>query len=48
VTYDAVVFTVAPVMQLSASPGPTGLNLSWTGGSAPFVGERTDELAPPT
>jgi hypothetical protein len=46
VAYDAVVFTVSPAILLSATLTETGLGLTWSGGSAPYIVERTDTLAP--
>jgi hypothetical protein len=46
VAYDAVVVTVAPVITLTAARGGTNLNLSWAGGSPPFVLERATNLPP--
>ena len=49
VAYDAAVFTVgAPGIVLNAAPAGTNVNLSWTGGTPPFVIERTPALGPPT
>ena len=45
VAYDAVVITAAPPpISLSIARAGTNVNLSWTGGAAPFVIERTDLL----
>ncbi|MFZ0827998.1 MAG: hypothetical protein WAO02_11300 [Verrucomicrobiia bacterium] len=44
VAYDAVLVTVSNPMNLSAAPAGTNLNLSWTGGTPPFVVQRTDTV----
>ena len=45
VAYDAVVITATPPpISLTIARAGTNVNLSWTGGSAPFVIERTDSL----
>jgi hypothetical protein len=45
VAYDAVVITATPPpISLTIERAGTNVNLSWTGGSAPFVIERTDSL----
>jgi hypothetical protein len=41
VAYDAVVITVAPSIFLTATCVGTNLNLSWTGGSPPYVVQQT-------
>jgi hypothetical protein len=46
VAYDAVVFNVTPSILLSATLTEAGLELTWSGGSAPYIVERTDTLAP--
>jgi hypothetical protein len=46
VAYDAVVINVASVIVLSASPAGTNLNLTWNGGSPPYVVDRTSGLTP--
>jgi hypothetical protein len=48
VAYDAVVVTVAAtnVIRLSVAPAGTNLNLSWTGGTGPFVIQKTLSLIP--
>jgi hypothetical protein len=48
VAYDAVVVTVAAtnVIRLSVAPAGTNLNLSWTGGTGPFVIQKTAILLP--
>ncbi len=46
VAYDAVVITVVQGITLTATPGGTNLNLTWSGGAAPFVIERTEGLSP--
>lgn len=48
VAYDAVVITVASGILLNATPAGTNVHLTWTGGAAPFVIERTPSLSPPT
>jgi hypothetical protein len=45
VAYDAVVFSVAQSIVLSAALVGTNLNLSWSGGAAPFVIERSAGLS---
>ena len=45
VAYDAVVITVASGILLNATPAGTNLNLSWSGGVAPFVVERSADLS---
>ena len=45
VAYDAVVITVASGILLNATPAGTNLNLSWSGGVAPFVVERSTNLS---
>jgi hypothetical protein len=40
VAYDAVVITVSPSIVLAATRAGTNLNLTWTGGSPPYVLER--------
>ena len=44
VAYDAVVVTVAPTITIAISLVGTNLNLTWTGGTPPFVVERSDNL----
>ena len=44
VAYDAVVITVTSTIVLSVGRSGTNLNLSWTGGSAPYVLERADSI----
>jgi hypothetical protein len=47
VAYDAVVITVGPPpISLAISRSGTNVNLNWTGGSLPFVIERTDSFPP--
>ena len=46
VAYDAVVFNVVSGILLNATPAGTNLNLSWSGGAAPFVVEWTAALSP--
>ena len=42
--YDAVVVTVANAISVSIARAGTNVNFTWTGGTAPFVLERTDAL----
>jgi hypothetical protein len=42
VAYDAVVITVSPVILLTIARAGTNVNLTWTGGSPPFVVERAN------
>jgi hypothetical protein len=44
VAYDAAVFTVTSGINVSIAPAGTNVNLSWTGGTAPFVVQETDTL----
>jgi hypothetical protein len=44
VAYDAVVFTVTNAIHVSVARTGTNLNLSWTGGSPPYVVQRADAL----
>jgi len=44
VAYDAIVVTVTPAMTLALARAGTNLNLTWMGGTPPFVVERTDSL----
>jgi hypothetical protein len=44
VAYDAVVITVTQMISLTATRVGTNLNLTWTGGTSPFVIERSDSL----
>lgn len=44
VAYDAVVITVTTGIAVTATSDGANLNLSWTGGSPPFLVERTDAL----
>ena len=44
VGYDAVVITVTNGIQVSIAPAGTNLTVSWTGGSPPYVVQRTDVL----
>jgi hypothetical protein len=46
VAYDAVVINVASGIVLSVAPAGTNLNLTWNGGSPPFVVERSSSLSP--
>jgi hypothetical protein len=42
--YDAVVITVTNGITVSIALAGTNVNISWTGGSPPYVVERTDAL----
>ena len=44
VAYDAVVITVTNAINVSIARTGTNVNLSWTGGTAPFVVERAGAL----
>src|SRR5262249_2788031 len=44
VAYDAAVFTVTTAINLSITMTGTNVNLSWTGGTAPFVVQETGAL----
>jgi len=44
VAYDAVMFTVTNAINVSIARTDTNVNLSWSGGTAPFVVEETGEL----
>ena len=44
VAYDAVVITVSNAITVSITRAGTNVNLSWTGGTAPFVVQKTDAL----
>jgi len=44
VAYDAAVITVANVIKLSVTGAGMNANLSWTGGTPPFVVERANAL----
>ena len=44
VAYDAVVITVTNVIKVSITRTGANLNLSWTGGVAPYVVQRTGKL----
>ena len=44
VAYDAVVITVSNAIKVSLARAGTNLNLSWTGGVAPYVVQRTGAL----
>jgi hypothetical protein len=46
VARDAVVITVAPAIALKLQPAGSELELTWTGGTAPFVVERSPGLSP--
>jgi hypothetical protein len=48
VAYDAVVITVTGGFSLLGSLSGTNINLTWTGGTAPFVVQRADEFPPTT
>jgi hypothetical protein len=47
VAYDAATFTVTNAVNLSAARSGMKINLSWTGGSAPYVVQQST-LLPPT
>ena len=47
VAYDAVVINVFSALTLTIARGNANANFSWTGGSAPYVLERTDTISPP-
>jgi hypothetical protein len=44
VAYDAAVFTLTAAINLSITVTGTNVNLSWTGGTAPFVVQETGTL----
>ncbi|MGA9779137.1 MAG: hypothetical protein ACLPRE_12835 [Limisphaerales bacterium] len=44
VAYDAAVFTVTTAVNLSITVTGTNVNLSWTGGTTPFVVQETSTL----
>ena len=44
VAYDAVVITVTNVIRLSITRAGTNVNVSWTGGVAPYVVQRAGAL----
>ena len=46
IVYDAVVLTVASSIALTISPADANVNLSWVGGSPPFVVERANAVSP--
>jgi hypothetical protein len=46
VAYDAVVLTVTSGVTLAVTPNGTNVNLSWNGGTPPFVVQRSSGLAP--
>lgn len=46
VAYDAVVLTVTQAITLRISSGGTNVNLTWTGGSPPYVVEEAAMLSP--
>ncbi len=45
VAYDAVVITVSPAITLAIAQAGASANLTWTGGSPPFVVERMNALS---
>jgi len=47
VAYDAAVFTVTQSIMVTISRSDPDVLLNWSGGSAPFVIERTTVLSPP-
>ncbi len=46
VAYDAVVITVTNIISVSIARAGTNVNVSWLGGVAPFVVQRTGALPP--
>jgi hypothetical protein len=44
VAYDASLVSVSPAIMLAISNSATGISLTWTGGSPPFVVERQDAM----
>lgn len=46
VAYDAVVITVTNVINVSIARAGTNVNVSWTGGVAPYTVQRTGALPP--
>jgi hypothetical protein len=44
VAYDASLVSVSPAIMLAISNSATGISLTWTGGSPPFVVERQDTM----
>ncbi len=44
--YDAVVITVSETVQLAIARSGTNVNLSWTGGSPPYVVQQANVLQP--
>jgi D-arabinose 1-dehydrogenase-like Zn-dependent alcohol dehydrogenase len=44
VAYDAVVITVMNAINVSIARAGTNVNVSWTGGVAPFVVQQADAL----
>ncbi|MGC3958823.1 MAG: hypothetical protein QM813_13065 [Verrucomicrobiota bacterium] len=48
VAYDAVIITVSQALQMTAIKSGANLNLSWSGGTPPFVIERTTNLFAPS
>jgi hypothetical protein len=44
VAYDAVVITVTTGIQVSITLAGTNVNVSWTGGMAPYVVQQADAL----
>lgn len=47
VAYDAVIVTVSQALLMTATKSGANLNLSWAGGTPPFVVERTTNLFTP-
>jgi hypothetical protein len=47
IAYDAVVVTVGPAITLTATKSGASLNLSWAGGTPPFVVERATNFPAP-
>ena len=46
VAYDAVVITVTNGINVSIAPAGTNMNVSWSGGVAPYVVQQTSSLSP--
>jgi len=44
VAYDTVVIVVTNAISLAITPAGTNVNLTWAGGSPPFVGQQADAL----
>ena len=44
VAYDAVVITVTNIIQVSITRAGTNVSVSWTGGAAPYIVQRTSTL----